>query len=73
VEQLSNNQLDTICFYNGKTFGTLCGEHRKIWVNNFSFRPNVVNFEENVCKTFHGVIKLKYFIHVFNLSCFHVQ
>ena len=37
-------------------FGLHGGEHRKICVNNFSIGPNVINFEENVCKTFHGGI-----------------
>ena len=50
--------LDTIYFYNGKMFGLRGGEHRKICVNNFSLGPNVINFEENVCKTFHGGILL---------------
>ena len=50
--------LDTICFYNGKMFGLHDGEHRKICVNNFSTEPNVIYFEENVCKTFHGGILL---------------
>ena len=35
-------------------FGLRGGEHRKICVNNFSLGPNVINCEENVCKTFHG-------------------
>ena len=30
-------------------------------MNNFSFGPNVINFEENVCKMFHGgITDLKY-------------
>ena len=37
-------------------FGLRGGEHRNICVNNFSLGPNVINFEENVCKTFHGGI-----------------
>ena len=53
--------LDTIYFYNGKMFDLRGGEHRKICVNNFSLGPNVINFKENVCKTFHGgIIDLKY-------------
>ena len=53
--------LDTIYFYNGKMFGLRGGEHRNICVNNFSLGPNVINFEENVCKTFHGgITDLKY-------------
>ena len=42
-------------------FGLRSGEHRKICVNNFSLGPNVINFEENVCKTFHeGISDFKY-------------
>ena len=53
--------LHTIYFYNGKMFGLRGGEHRSICVNNFSLGPNVINFEENVCKTFHGgITDLKY-------------
>ena len=53
--------LDTIYFYKGKMFGLRGGEHRKICVNNFSFEPNVINFEKNVCKPFHGgITDLKY-------------
>ena len=53
--------LHTIYFYNGKMFGLRGGEHRNICVNNFSLGPNVINFEENVCKTFHGgITDLKY-------------
>ena len=48
--------LHTIYFYNGKMFGLRGGEHRNICVNNFCLGPNVINFEENVCKTFHGGI-----------------
>jgi len=37
------------------------GEHRKNCANNFSIGPNIINFEENLCKTFHGgVTDLKY-------------
>ena len=50
--------FDTIYFYNGKMFVWRGGEHWKICVNNFSIGPNVINFEENVCKTFHGGILL---------------
>ena len=53
--------LNTIYFYNGKMFALRGGEHRKICVNNFSLGPNVINFEENLRKTFHGGITgLKY-------------
>ena len=53
--------LHTIYFYNGKMFGLRAGEHRNICVNNFCLGPNVINFEENVCKTFHGgITDLKY-------------
>ena len=53
--------MDTIYFYNGKMFGLRGGEHWKICVNNFSLGPNVINFEGNVCKTFHGgITDLKY-------------
>ena len=42
-------------------FGLRGGEHRKICVNNFSFEPNVINFEKNVCNPFHGgITDLKY-------------
>ena len=42
-------------------FGLRGGEHRKICVNNSSLGPNVINFEENVCKTFHeGISDFKY-------------
>jgi len=37
------------------------GEHGKICVNNFSLGPNVINLEQNLCKTFHaGITDLKY-------------
>lgn len=37
------------------------GEHRNLNVNNFLIGPNVITFEENVCKTFHGgITDLKY-------------
>ena len=53
--------MDTIYFYNGKMFGLRGGKHWKICVNNFSLGPNVINFEENVCKNFHGgITDLKY-------------
>jgi len=39
-----------------KCFGLHGGKQRKICVNRFSFRPDVINFEENICKTFHGGI-----------------
>ena len=53
--------LNTIYFYNGKIFGLRGGEHRKICVNNFFLGSKVINFEENVCKTFHGgITDLKY-------------
>ena len=53
--------FDTIYFYKGKVFGLRGGEHWKICVNNLSLGPNVINFEENVCKKFHGdITDLKY-------------
>ena len=59
--ELSVASMDTIYFYNGKMFGLRGGEHWKMCVNNFSFGPNVINFEENVYKTFHGgITDLKY-------------
>ena len=54
--EIAKQLLDTIYFCNGKMFGLRGGEHRKTWVNNFSLGPNVIYFEENVCKTFHGGI-----------------
>ena len=37
------------------------GEHRNLSLTNFELGSNYINFEENLCKTFHGgITDLKY-------------
>ena len=46
---------------NGKIFELRENEHRKLSLKNFELGPNVIKFEENLCKTFHGgLTDLKY-------------
>ena len=53
--------LYTVYFYNGKIFGLPGGDHRNIMLNNFELGSNIIKFQENSCKTFHGgVSDLKY-------------
>ena len=53
--------LHTVYYYEGKLFGLCGGEYRNITVANFDSGSNFIRFEENVVKTFYGVLTdLKY-------------
>ena len=59
--QSAKSLLNTLYFYNGKLFGLRGGEQRNITEANFELSSNVIRFEENVAKTFHGgLTDLKY-------------
>ena len=50
----SKSLLHTVYYYNGKLFGLRGGKHRNITVANFDAGLNLISFEENVVKPFHG-------------------